>query len=393
MASKKTTTAQKPFALVIVTILSTLGLGLSGYLSNQYYQMRSGASAFRSFCNVSASMNCDAVTASPYAEFIAGIPLSSFAAGWYLGLILICLIAMSTQGDWRRESLRAALAMTGVGTIFSLIYLYVMASVMKTYCLFCLGIDAINVISLGLLWMIKPEKISKAPLDFAKWKTMGGVVGGALLVSLVLLKSVETQAIDKTTMNQMIDSVLSSQPVAVEAGPEFPSIGPKNAAVTIVEFSDFQCPHCRRGALILNTVLNRYPNDVRVVLRNFPLDAKCNPLIQGGGHAAACEAAKAAICANKQGKFAEVYEALFDHQTSIAPGKVEKLAQDAGADVGQLAACSAAPETTLAITRDIEEGRRLNINSTPTFFINGHRVEGAYPAPVWNALVERFLKK
>jgi protein-disulfide isomerase len=95
-------------------------------------------------------------------------------------------------------------------------------------------------------------------------------------------------------------------------------------------------------------------------------------------------------CANQRGKFKPVYEAIFENQESLKPGMPVQLAAAAGLDEGEIKACAASSEAMAAVTRDLEEGGRLDVQSTPTFFINGYRVEGALPLPVWSGLIERL---
>jgi protein-disulfide isomerase len=127
-----------------------------------------------------------------------------------------------------------------------------------------------------------------------------------------------------------------------------------------------------------------------VVFRNFPLDSGCNRKMERPMHPYACEAAKYVQCANQQGKFEAVYEAFFQNQASFAPGKLSELAAGTGADTAKLTQCMNAPETAIALSRDIEEGIVLGIQSTPTFFINGHKYEGVLPPEAWKKLIEKL---
>jgi protein-disulfide isomerase len=194
--------------------------------------------------------------------------------------------------------------------------------------------------------------------------------------------------------DRRIDEVLALPVLSIGSGDEFASLGPKDARVTIVEFSDFQCPYCRIGAMFLNSVLNRYPKDVRLVFRAYPLDPSCNASVQHSMHPVACLTARTAFCARKQGKFKDAYEAFFEHQSELSAtgnGQPIELAAKAGVDKAQLQSCEGSPEIGMAIARDIEEGNRLGVQSTPTFFVNGHKVEGVWPVPAWNFLIERIL--
>lgn len=373
-----------------IAALAVAGAGASVSLTQHYYDLRSGAAAFKSFCNLGSAMNCDVVAASRHAELFAGLPISSFAAGWFLALFVVALIARNVF--WRREAARALAFMTGVGLLFSLSYLWIMVGVLKTFCLYCLVVDGIALLSFGLALALKPEGFSRHKPEADKWKTFAGIAAASLLVSVVVLKSMEANAVPSSMIEEMAASSLSSPVLSVGAGPELPSIGPADAPVTIVEFSDFQCPHCRNGAQIMHSVQQRFPGQVRVVFRNFPLDSGCNRKVERSMHPYACEAARAAVCSHKQGKFEPVYEALFENQARLAPGKVTQLAQEAGTDAAALAACLSSQEASLAVSRDVEEGLRLDIQSTPTFFINGHKVEGALPPPVWARMIDELLK-
>jgi protein-disulfide isomerase len=336
-------------------------------------------------------MNCDAVAASPYASLFAGLPLSSFAAGWFLALFVVALTARNVF--WRRESLRAALVLTGVGTLLSIAYFGIMAGVLHTYCLFCLVTDAINILALLIVLSLKPEGFSEHKPEAEKWKSFAGLTAASVLIAVLGLRTLDASTLTSDQATQMADATLNSPVLSVNAGPEFPSLGPANAPITIVEFSDFQCPFCRIGAFTVNSVVEHYPQQVRVVFRNYPLDSACNRKLERSMHPYACEAAKTAVCAHQQGKFEPVYQTLFENQATFAPGRVSQLAKEAGVDPARLTGCIAASETSVAVSRDIEEGINLGVQSTPTFFINGRRIEGVMPPEVWNRIIDQLLKQ
>jgi protein-disulfide isomerase len=130
---------------------------------------------------------------------------------------------------------------------------------------------------------------------------------------------------------------------------------------------------------------------VRVIFRNFPLDMSCNTHVQNPMHEFSCEAARTAYCAQQQGKFQPLYEQLFEKQESLAKGKPLEFAKELGLDTAAIQTCSAAPQTNTAIQTDIEEGFRLGITSTPTFFINGRKIEGIQPLDAWTKIIDQLL--
>jgi protein-disulfide isomerase len=109
-------------------------------------------------------------------------------------------------------------------------------------------------------------------------------------------------------------------------------------------------------------------------------------------HTVACEAARVAYCANQQGKFKEVYEDIFESQNDLKPGMPAEIAKKAGLDEAKLNACVQSADTQMAIQSDIAEADRLQVQSTPTLFVNGHKVEGGLPIPVWDKLIDAMAK-
>lgn len=139
-------------------------------------------------------------------------------------------------------------------------------------------------------------------------------------------------------------------------------IGPPNARVTIVEFSDFQCPACGQLYPIIGRVLAKYPNDIRLVYRNFPIE-RLHPSARG--------AALASQCAAAQGKFKEYHELLFQHQDSLGMIPWERLAGRASVpNTRDFVACLASPRAASLLRRDSLAGEALHIRGTPTVLVN-----------------------
>ena len=158
-----------------------------------------------------------------------------------------------------------------------------------------------------------------------------------------------------------------------------PQRGPGDAWVTVVEFSDFECPFCRGEQPILTDIEAIYGADLRVVFKHFPLTSL---------HPHAQAAAIAAECAGEQGKFWEMHDLLFttalDDATLLADAQ-----QVPGLDVTDWQACIAAPETANRVAADVALGTSIGIDATPTFVVNGEPVIGAVPESDLRAVIER----
>ena len=376
-----------PRRLNALLLLSLIGLGISIYQTISFIEKRSGtAGSFKSFCTFGA-FNCDAIEMSRWAETFPGIPLSSWAIAFFAVTAIVALMARSPED--RPKHLGFLSIVFGLSSLVSIVYLLIMKGVIGTWCLLCLGVDAVNFTSLALVLSMKP---SLKGLGFTQLKANFTLLGSSVLIALFLSFLGKPPAAAEDT-DAYVQRMLQSTPKPVTTNAEYPSLGTPGAPITIVKFSDFQCPFCKKGALAVHGLLEKYPGKIRYVFRNFPLDSGCNRKITGPMHPASCEAAKVTLCANKMGKFKEVYTSIFEHQESLKPGLPTELGEKAGLDPVQLKACLESPETKLALERDIEEGILLDVQGTPTFFFNGHKSELMPDLPTFSRAVEIMTQK
>ena len=150
-----------------------------------------------------------------------------------------------------------------------------------------------------------------------------------------------------------------------------PSKGKADAKITVVEFSDFQCPYCSRAVSGVEALLKAYPEDVRVVFMHFPLNF----------HKEAMPAAIASQCANQQGKFWAFHDKVFANQAQLTPSVFESYAKDAKLDLEKFKSCIADPATAAFVQNDMEQGTNAGVEGTPSFFINGEPYTQGVPTP------------
>ncbi|MDE2058671.1 MAG: thioredoxin domain-containing protein [candidate division NC10 bacterium] len=160
--------------------------------------------------------------------------------------------------------------------------------------------------------------------------------------------------------------------------------GPKSAPVTIVEFSDFQCPFCSRVVPTLKEMVRLYPRQVRLAFRDFPIVSL---------HPKAPKAAEAARCAGEQGKFWEYHDRLFESQAQATTADFKRFAEQLKLNPSRFATCLDSGKHAGAVAADIQEGSRLGITGTPTFFINGRLVVGALPLETFQKIIDRELRR
>lgn len=161
-----------------------------------------------------------------------------------------------------------------------------------------------------------------------------------------------------------------------------PFEGNADAPITIVQFAEYQCPYCGKARESVDQVMKTYEGKVRFVFRDFPL----------GFHDRAIPAATAANCAEKQGKYWQVHNALMSNQRALEEADLERVARDAGLDIAKWQACRQDPAVTEEIQKDMADGQAVGVTGTPAFFVNGVMLSGAQPYERFKAIIDRELQ-
>jgi protein-disulfide isomerase len=169
---------------------------------------------------------------------------------------------------------------------------------------------------------------------------------------------------------------------ALIAKNDAPSFGPENAKVTVVEFSDFQCPYCSKGANAVAEIKKKYAGKVRVVFRQFPLSF----------HDKAHVAAEAALAAHAQGKFWELHDKMFANQGALDRPSIEKYASEAGLKVAAFKKALDDKQFAAAVDADMKLGTEVGVQGTPSMYINGKKVENPTDVEAVGKMIDEMLK-
>jgi len=161
-----------------------------------------------------------------------------------------------------------------------------------------------------------------------------------------------------------------------------PSHGPESAKITIVEFSDFQCPYCAMAAPKALAVAAEYPKDVKLVFKQFPLDF----------HSNAYRAAEASLAAHAQGKFWALHDKMFANYRQLSQENIVRWAEEAGLDMKAFKADLTSGKYRAIIDREVNEGSTAGVMGTPTFFINGKRYNGPFELQALKPILDAELK-
>jgi protein-disulfide isomerase len=180
-------------------------------------------------------------------------------------------------------------------------------------------------------------------------------------------------------MNKPLDE---EQAKSISAG-DHPAFGPEDAKVTVVEFSDFQCPYCSRAAETVGQIKEKYSDKARFVFRQFPLSF----------HKDAHLAAQASLAAHAQGKFWPFHDLLFENQQALGREELEGYAEKAGLNMSKFNAALDNKAYAQQVDDDLELGKKVFVQGTPTVFVNGVRVQNATDFAAISAAIEDELAK
>ncbi len=339
---------------------------------------------YTSFCNVNDVVNCDVVLGSRWGRLF-GVSVSAWAiAAFAVGAVLALPGAVRGGGGDLADLALIALASGSLG--FAAVLAVVSLAVLRHACVLCLTLDAVIV-----AWVVAVLPLTRRFAGETRaWWRRPPVARAAAALALVLAAgggtvaavrapgpatSIEDVRAREPRFYEMYVNLPVRAPSEVEGGARHAK-GPADAPITIVEFSDFQCPACRMASPDLRHLI-RSRSDVRLVFRHFPLDAACNDALTHSLHPDACLAAVASECAGAQGRFWEYHDLLFANQQVLDRDSLFRYARELRLDVATFRRCLDDPATRAIVAADIAAGQRVEVASTPTLFINGRHVQGA----------------
>lgn len=386
-----------------------LGLSLLGWV-NALYSLYHRQSLYAqgltkpSFCNIGDSFNCDAAALSRWSAFF-GMPTSALGLVFYSLLVLLVLWGLTRIADRKEDGLNILspllLGLTSLALVPTLALAYISFTSVKTLCLMCLFSYLINLALWVCAWQF--HRRVRAP-----WSTLKNifVLPTSLLWTFLALAGLQLFLPKIFTANLRQGGELSAGDISTLLERHYrapvqelnlvgrPTRGGANAKVTIVVFSDFQCPFCAREALTTPQLIQQYGEDVKIVFKNFPLDAACNPHAENTVHPLACLAAKSAYCVFKA-KGAETFfklkEKLFSEQEKLSNEFIKKTSVQFGLSEAELQTCVSDFNTHQYLVEDAQDGNRVKVTGTPTVFVNGKVFEAAAIPEVFQTLLRNYL--
>lgn len=392
-----------PTIRTLALLFAVLGLGVSASAAYVHYRLLVDPQ-YVSFCDVSATMSCTQVYASRFGSF-AGVPVAVYGAIWFALASLLAAAAFVARPAVRENIAGYLFAGSTVGLSVVLYLGYASFFVLQLVCVLCV---ATYVAAIGL-FLVSGAATSVPVLSLPR-RLAGDLkllvsspiaLGLAVLLvagsgaALVLFPREGATAMASAGPPPEVTADERSELQRYMAGaPRTPLAVPSEGAkVLIVKFNDYQCPACAQSYQSYKPILAKYaashPGAVRVVLKDYPLEMECNVNMTGDLHGAACEAAVAVRLAREHGRAEVMEEWLYTHQQGMTPDTVKQAARE----IGQVPDFDAKYAAALELVRaDIEEGRQLAIRVTPTFFINGVRVDGTWTPQYFDQAIAHELQ-
>jgi protein-disulfide isomerase len=370
------TSARWPWWLALFSCVA--GLVLSILLEQIHFKLHTN-SAFHSFCAIDRTVNCDIVSRSPYAVLF-GVPV---AAWGIFGYAIAAVVSL-----WGASSRRPLLA-TGCGLYLAFFFVATSAVLgavsvflVTAVCILCLGTYAANILFLvGMLLVSRGLGLRAAlaePMRTLRVRTLRSLAALALIGGCAVAVMVAHPSYWKDSHEAGRPRPTSpTLPHGIEPGGGH-FIGAEKPAVTLIEYSDYECPFCRQAHTQLRSLVEHYPTLLRLVHRHYPLDQSCNSTVKARMHENACFAAMIAECAGRQDRFWQANDYLFAEARMLHSRANVEIARDLELDAAALEDCLRG-EGPRSVALDVDEGNRLNIQGTPTFFIEGKTYTGTYP--------------
>lgn len=375
----------------LALLCALVGLGAAGTAAYVHYRMFADPT-YTSFCDVNATVSCTQVYASRFGTF-KGVSVSVFGGIWFAFAALMSIAGMNARPAVR-ESVPGYLFAASTLALAVILYLgYASFVILKLVCVLCLltyaaviGLFLISGAATSFPMLSLPRRAAhdlkvlvSSPVAIA----LAVIWLGTAATTLAFFPreaAATTVAGDPASAPAPTQDQRSELERFMASAPRIPLAIPNDGAkVLVVKFADYQCPACGQAYLAYKPIFAKYaasnPGAVKLVHKDFPLNPNCNSGVRSMLHPAACDAAVAVRLAAGHDRAAEMEDWLYTHQQGMTPETVRQAARE----VGQITDFEARFQPTLELVKgDIALGEQLKVSQTPTFFINGIKIDGAW---------------
>ena len=390
-------------AATFALVCAVVGFAASAAAAYVHYRLLYDPT-YHSFCDVNARISCSEVYMSRYSTY-RGVPVAIFGALWFVAATLLSVGGLRAR-DSVRESIPGYLFVLSTLALAVILYLGdASLFILKTVCIFCLityaaviGLFLVSGAATSFPMTTLPRRASRdvrvlisSPLAIAL--AILFLAGAATTLAFFPREGVMAASGEAAVPAPLSQDRQSEFERYFTSQPRVPLMVPNEGAkVLIVKFNDFQCPACGQSYLAYKPILAKYdaerPGAVKMVLKDYPLNPNCTPNITAMIHPAACDAAVAVRLAAQHNKAEALEEYLYTNQPQMTPPMVRQAAHD----IGQVNDFDEKYASMLALVKgETGLGKQLNVGSTPTFFINGVKLDGMMAPQYFQQAIEYEL--
>lgn len=381
---------------LISLVLTLIVIGLHAYLTKHYFDVKYAILPEKSICNINEIFNCDTVTSSSYAA-VFGVPIAAFGLSFHFILLLLLSIHRFSLASSPQLAGRWAFYLSILSAMVSLATGTISLTSIGSLCIFCMACYVLSFILVFTIYKSLDSKfnLKNDLLESEKWP----------LVYLIMIPAIawlgnnvykSNKGLDK--LNEAITEYANNWSYApvktfTEEGL---TKGPTNAKMTIVEFADFLCPHCRSAAPSINNFFESHKESVRVIFKPYPLDGSCNAAINQKGDNNRCLLAKSVLCAEQESqKGWNLHEMIFEAQEELhhlgnVTDSLKEIFKKISLDEQKMLSCIQSEAIHNKILSLAQEGQAAGIQGTPAIFVNNKELEGGQFPPVLQNIHEKI---
>lgn len=358
------------FAAKIARWFGVLWASMLALLVSLYLGVQHKDGADQSFCTVDELFDCDKVNSSVYSELF-DIPIAFLGSSFYAGVAALAILSMTG-----RKAYPLAPHLVAAGSAASVLYSAFLAYAsydMGVFCLLCISLYGFNLLLLVVgLGLAKGSEVGIIKGALAGGRATNAFAGTAVVMLIGTMAWYTAGANDIPEGDTVTDlsSLFSSVEGSLSLDGTEPTYGSDAAKYQVVEFADFECSYCGRLFPEIHQLPKDEP-DIQLAFKHYPLSGQCNDGLPTDRHIHACGAARAADCANRQGKFWDLARLMFKNQKNVDPDGIRFMAQQVGLDADALMACADDPMTDEKVRRDVKHGSDAGVHATPSLFLKG----------------------
>lgn len=389
MKAKSKQIVPLPFACYFIPtlVLASAGLANSIYLAISHYRVYTDM-AYKSFCAISRDINCDTVSQSPFSIFL-NVPVPIWGIVGYI-LFLVLLFANRRPLSNKSRVWPTLFVVALCFSIYSVVLALISIFHIHSYCIMCIASYGVNFALLYFTWLTyrrfghRSMRVGlKHDFDYFFNRKIKSVIFLSACIAVLVLLMTFFPAYWKISSIDLDTSLATG--VTAEG---HPWIGAENPKLIITEFTDYQCFQCKKMHFYLRELITGYPDAIRLVHRNFPMDHTYHPLVKEPFHIGSAKLALLALYASQKEKFWEVNDMLFNIDNREGYINIRGMAASVGFEAADFARAMHDRELQYKLLVDIREGMKLGVLGTPAYLINDEVYMGHVPPEIIQEVLE-----